>query len=738
VTIARKRLPIEKEFREELKNLDVLRESLLKNPRIMTHLGTLVHGNTFNIFFPWADMDLRGFIYEEWENHQDRKRPIYLIEEASNLAGALAFLHSDIKIPGGRKVSCVHMDLKPENIVVRFDGKSPAGAWMITDFGISAIKKTSSDDQSGPAAAPKRLSALNSVGDVAASLTRTEPRRQPGPFQAPEVQDTNSRSVGTKSDIWSLGCVLCLVLALGEGPGMVKSFDKERSRDEDPNLSTDYFYREIDPLSASRARVKWEVKHHVLYWLDARANGCSVQRDWIRDYISLLKTMIVIGMNLRPDAKKVHAGLVTILEKAKAAEGSPRSNGSPYHLPNESASPTSAVEAFEFRDPTTPAPSAFRNESSQGSTSLPGSIKEPSPSKPPSISGSLDSSLVKLEVPLGKIFKTIVSPTGGLVAFLSKTHVFCYATDILGTRGLWNKKLGDVVCFSALSGLKIHNGTNGKWKSMSLSNRYLLLRGQLGVILYELQPLDLAESVEVMITDAPNLSRLMEAEVSCQGHIAFRFTDHLKIWYQATSGEDGHLHTLTVTGSLHAAAFSSEGSFLFAWACGSNPNFWYIWHIHTEPPVLARTGSYDPIRVGPPMEGLIPLADKAAFIIRETQGVFSIVQNFSNTSQPVYFPKQLSGIITCIYAPRQNALILVRPRHSWSGRRSWIEMLRLLPNSDGLINFATRSRLQKLGKSTYHIREKDRCGIAVTGTGATGSLSLLISHPDGVLERLTI
>ena len=694
----------------------------------MIHLGTLIHGDQFNIFFPWADMDLREFIYTEWKDHRDMKKPICLLEEASNLAGAVAFLHSGIKIPGLSQVSCVHMDLKPENIVVRFDPSWPAGMWMITDFGISTIK-SSSEDQITPAAASMRLSALDSVRDVEASLTRTKPKRKPGPFQAPEVQDTTARSVGRKSDIWSLGCILCLVLALGEGPGMVSRFDEERSRDKGPHLSTDYFYIEADLPTASRTGVKWELKHHVFDWLATLAEGCELQRDWVRDYVKLLKTMIVIKMDLRPDARKVHAELKTILAKAKAAEASLRL--APHLLLGQSTSPSSSIE--QLQELSIQPSVSFANQ--EGSMSSQGNTEVPRLQRALPITGPLDSSLVRLRVPPGRTIQTAISPAGNLVAFLSEKCVFLYATKSLDNRAFRRKKPGPVAVLPASSRLEIPNGKDKQWRFVNLSGRYLLLRGRLGVALYELQPLDLRKSMEVTAHDYPNLSKLTEAKVSCLGQIVFRFTDHLKVWYPDTSGGNGRVYPLTITGRLEAASFSNSGNFLYAWACGSGPKRWYIWHVHNEaPPLLVCSDSYDADRHGSPIEALIPMDNKAAFITREDQGKLSIKQKFSTTSRTARFPKQLSGIIVCTYAPVHDALIVIR--HSRIGKPR-VEMLRLLSNSDGSITFATGSGLRELGRTTCDVRDGELCGVAVTETDAAESLSLLITHPDGVLERLT-
>ena len=450
------------------------------------------------------------------------------------------------------------------------------------------------------------------------------------------------------------------------------------------------------------------MKKGVFSWLDTRAKGCDVRRDWVRNYVNLMREMIVIEMSRRPDARKVHTAMETVLEIARASEEPPS------HSSSQNGSPTPLHESIEQ-----PGPQPYL--------------------RPASITGSLESSLVRLQTPQGKILRTTFSPAGDLVAFLSETCVFLYLTKHLDTGGLWMKNLNRVIHLSAISGMEIHDEKNRKWRSISLSGRYILIRGLLGVTLYELSLMHPRKLLEIAIHECPDPSRLVEAEVSYRGQIVFRFTDHLKFWCLETSRQNGHVHRLTITGSPKAASFSSDGNFLCAWACGSGPNHWYIWDAHTEPPILVCTGNYGSNRFGPPIEALVPFAKKAAFVIRENQEKFSIVQKLSTATQPNYFAKLLSGIITCTYAPGHDALIFVRSHSNWFGKRSRdrIEMLSFLSDFGGSVRFTTGSKLQELGHSERQIRDMNRCGIAVTEAGAAEPISLLISHPDGVLEKLT-
>lgn len=75
-----------------MKNLSLLHDSLISCTRIVLSLATVTVGDYFNIIFPWADMDLEGFLeggyrqFPKFELHD-------LMKEAINLAGALSFLH---------------------------------------------------------------------------------------------------------------------------------------------------------------------------------------------------------------------------------------------------------------------------------------------------------------------------------------------------------------------------------------------------------------------------------------------------------------------------------------------------------------------------------------------------------------------------------------------------------------------------------------------------------------------
>ena len=290
-----------------MQNLNLLRESLSKHQGIMIHLATLIRGNEFNIFFPWADLDLHDFIYEEQDQFAHLKCPSALVHEASNLADALDFLHEKIRIPGGRNISCVHMDLKPENIVVRAESSPSSMRWMITDFGISTMREPTPIDPDR-LAIPKNLPAVNSAGDVAANLTGFTPRRNPGPFQAPEVQEA-ARLIGRKSDVWSLGCILSLILALATGRSTaVRAFDQARR--EDP-YADNYFYRRAQNIPTEHHQ-RWEINDKVSQYLRELAKNQDSDREWISSFVDLILKTLDVDIGQRPWAAEVHDRLRTV------------------------------------------------------------------------------------------------------------------------------------------------------------------------------------------------------------------------------------------------------------------------------------------------------------------------------------------------------------------------------------------------------------------------------------------
>ena len=86
VVVARKRFKIPQGFVTEVRNLDILRESLSRHEGVMIHLATLIRGDDFNIFFPLADLDLRDFIYEEQAELSTFKCPAKLVDEVGTFA----------------------------------------------------------------------------------------------------------------------------------------------------------------------------------------------------------------------------------------------------------------------------------------------------------------------------------------------------------------------------------------------------------------------------------------------------------------------------------------------------------------------------------------------------------------------------------------------------------------------------------------------------------------------------
>ena len=205
-----------KDFLKEVKNLQILRESLTSHNHITLHLATIVHGFNYHILLPLAahgDLELfmnEGYTYEgDYQSMSntydfDKKFPqsssiefvIALFLQTSLLADALRWLHHEFRVSKDLDLFCAHMDLNPRNILINEDRTSLVGKWTISDFGISVFRK----------ATEKHEMDFVSIGDVhhvlSAATIRTRPQRGNGSYQAPEAHLASQNKVGRKSDVW--------------------------------------------------------------------------------------------------------------------------------------------------------------------------------------------------------------------------------------------------------------------------------------------------------------------------------------------------------------------------------------------------------------------------------------------------------------------------------------------------------------------------------------------------------
>ena len=264
----------------------------------MKHIAAIVHGNEFMIILPHADLyDLEIFLRGGYEPSPDtcNKRKIYdfdtkfpmldesvtlqraLVKEAHRLASALKWLHEDLKIFGSRTRYLAHMDLKPANVLLVSDSGSPAGTWMLSDFGVSLFDKETNI----------RAADTPSVRDVGHRLTsrgfQDVIERGHGPYQSPEVDSMNVDS--RKCDVWSFACVLCEVLAFAIG----KTEAVTGLREKRYVGGDDYFYQRIAPRGKQIDRIddsNTKLKSEIVGWWEGLDYSPA---SWVAKYIEVLQ-----------------------------------------------------------------------------------------------------------------------------------------------------------------------------------------------------------------------------------------------------------------------------------------------------------------------------------------------------------------------------------------------------------------------------------------------------------------
>jgi hypothetical protein len=157
----------------------------------------------YSIFLPLADCSLETLLTkQEWhEKTADElcKYAADLFGRAAGLCEGLHTLHHLLRDENEKPISVLHLDLKPNNILIHRETPKDRAHWQIADYGLSRDKPR----QEG--------------------LDDTNPLQREGTFVSPEAHLGNKLTV--VSDLWCLAAVLLEVCTciLG-GPELVMKF----------------------------------------------------------------------------------------------------------------------------------------------------------------------------------------------------------------------------------------------------------------------------------------------------------------------------------------------------------------------------------------------------------------------------------------------------------------------------------------------------------------------------------
>ncbi|KAL2867247.1 protein kinase family protein [Aspergillus lucknowensis] len=287
--------------------LDVLR-SIMAQPQKHDHLvmvhAILQYGDTSSLFFPLASCDLHQYLNGEYSTNVsapttlEQKSAVY--RRGVDLAGALAFLHGS---SGG--VVCLHLDLKPRNVLVYYAGDPEKEIWKITDFGLTRVK-----NQEHSTAAPE----------------------VEGVYLPPECGMSNGR-VATKSDVWSFGCIFSLVITyIAKGPEGVKRFANRRGE----RSEGDFFY-------VASGNSPPRISSGVTAWFDdLRSSAAGDERETrvIRESLDYLQHDVLHPTReKRASARDVEAALKEIHTHFFSQNNPPPSLSSSHSPPQHSTIP---------------------------------------------------------------------------------------------------------------------------------------------------------------------------------------------------------------------------------------------------------------------------------------------------------------------------------------------------------------------------------------------------------------
>ena len=298
-----------KSFEAEMTTIKKFIQSAKTHENIATTIASLEWGNTYSLFFDLAKCNLWEYFKENGDTVRTLEEKRIIFGRTIGLAGALAYLHDDLYLAStGEQLQCYHLDLKPQNILVFEENGDEL--WKISDFGISQIKRI--PPNRSHAESEHHISFLDRIfkSKIPDPSSGVDNSRYGGTYAAPEAKE-KSDTVTRKSDVWSLACIVTLVLTfLHKQSQGIAQFQKSRARDR----SHDWFFdsKALKPGSENK-----EILHSsVVSWLeylDNKAMGKDQsEAKATREAIALLRKMFLRDQEERLSARDVERELKAI------------------------------------------------------------------------------------------------------------------------------------------------------------------------------------------------------------------------------------------------------------------------------------------------------------------------------------------------------------------------------------------------------------------------------------------
>ncbi|GFN16654.1 kinase-like protein [Aspergillus tubingensis] len=597
--VACKKFDLKEAFLKEHKNLTILKESLTTQHHILQHYTAVDHGpHNYYILFPYAEHgDLHQFLYGgagSYEIHnqfpgipEESDTAIFkpLLYQCWALACAIQWLHDYIQVDG-EHIMCAHLDLKPDNILIRNDASSVVGKWMISDFGISVLE-------------PQKLGSgrpLSVRGCYQEPTIEVNPHRGRGTYRPPEAiirtgSTVTANKIGRRSDIWAYGCIFTEVLAwaIGRREGVRHLAEKRQIE-----ATNDYYWDEQFAQSLSPQATGFKVRDSVVRWLEHNQNSTErVVGEWVKT----IKDILIIDKEHRPKAQK-------LVEYVRGVYKS-------CDLPQiRDSQPLKSPAEPPFRQSSSSSSSQSHNRSNSRSSELRSEPFSPSPSPSPSQSSSQPSSplssqpsyrMPDLREPLresGLQGQSKLLPHGKkhfIDAYMSRTScqgkvpiavVFSDKVEILNL-DLTQKQIEEIG-FLSLFG-RLGNA------EVVIEGQYLAIWGfckgsRKGEGKRMLHIGEVNSGFETSLPIVPEL--VLSVAVSPHGLFALVQDKEIILLSWSSHSSSDVRRTLTLPSSDQSftqAIFNANGKFLFVWARSSKHESLYVWKVEgmTDEPDFA-------------------------------------------------------------------------------------------------------------------------------------------------------